>query len=332
MSDNRPARPRRTAPLAALLLLALVGCKSGADAPPADGSPKLTPVKVQLNWVPEPEFGGLYAAVEKGLYRNAGLDVEIIKGSAGVPSAQLAASGKVEFAVVTATEVIKLRARGAELVALYAQFRLSPRGFVVHAASPHATLEALWKSEATVVIEPGASYARWLDARFGGQKLQRVPASGSLAGFIADPRLGQAVYVFAEPVELEQRDVPVRILDVADTGFNPYEAVLATRRPYLEANRATVDAFVEATRRGWTAYLADPGPINAVMAELNPAMSKTAMDTSTRLAERYVRGTDPGPLGAMTTARWATLVDQLVQLGDVEANAAPPPDSLYLAQ
>ncbi len=312
-----------------LAALALPGCKSSSDAP-AGGEKAATKVSIQLNWVPEPEFGGLYAAVEKGIYAKAGLDVTIVKGSAGVPSAQLAASGKVEFAVVTGGEVVTLRARGAELVALYAQFRLSPRGIVVHKDSPHKSLESLWKSDSTVVLEPGLAFGKWLDSKFGGQALKRVPSTGNLAGFIADKALAQAVYVFAEPVELERRKVPVRILDVADTGFNPYEAVIVTRKAYLDSDKATVEAFVDATREGWKAYLADPGPINAVMAELNPAMSKAAMDTSVRLAERYIKGLDDGALGSMSTARWAALVDQLVQLGELKAGEAPNPDTLFL--
>lgn len=332
---------RPYSPLSLLFALCLaaslaVGCsskKKGADDPAA-ASPSAAPtkVRVQLNWVPEPEFGGLYAAVSKGLYAEAGLEVELIKGSAGVPAAQLAASGKVEFSVITGGEVVKLRARGAELVALYAQFVQSPRGIVVHGASPHTSLESLWKSDATVVLEPGLAFGRWLDAQYGGTHLKKVPSSGNLAGFIADPSLAQAVYVFAEPVELKRRDVPVRILDVADTGFNPYEAVLVTRRAYLDEQRAVVDAFVDATRAGWTAYLAEPGPINAMMAELNPAMSKEAMDISTTLAERYIRGSDGGPLGAMKTARWAKLVEQMVQLGEIGADEAPAPESLHYAR
>lgn len=324
--------PQRPALIRLLLLAAVtaplvVGCKSDRGGDGA-GAPKK--IRVQLNWVPEPEFGGLYAALHRGLYRDAGLDVELIKGSAGVPSAQLTASGKVEFGVVSGPEIVRLRARGGDLVALYAQFRTSPRGIVVHQDSPYKSLESLWKSDATVVLEPGLPFARWLDAQYGGQSLRRVPATGNLAGFIADKGLAQQVYVFAEPVELERRAVPVRILDVADTGYNPYEAVIATRREWLEADRATVDAFIGATRAGWQAYLSDPGPTNAVMAELNPAMSKEAMDASIRLATRYVQGADGGGPGTMTTARWAALVDQLVRLGELTADQAPPPDTLYV--
>ena len=37
-------------------------------------------------------------------------------------------------------------------------------------------------------------------------------------------------------------------------------------------------------------------------------------------------------LAERLTARWAALVDQLVQLGEIEADKAPNPNSLYLAR
>ena len=40
----------------------------------------LTPVTLQLNWFPEAEHGGYYAALVHGFFANEGLDVEIIPG------------------------------------------------------------------------------------------------------------------------------------------------------------------------------------------------------------------------------------------------------------
>jgi ABC-type nitrate/sulfonate/bicarbonate transport system substrate-binding protein len=48
-----------------------------------------TPIRLQLNWVPEPEFGGLYQAQEDGTFAKHGLDVDITPGGAGAPTWQL---------------------------------------------------------------------------------------------------------------------------------------------------------------------------------------------------------------------------------------------------
>ena len=62
-----------------LLTVAAVGVMFGCDrAAPNGGAPNaggpntakttaLTPITLQLDWVPEPEFGGLFAALQDGL-------------------------------------------------------------------------------------------------------------------------------------------------------------------------------------------------------------------------------------------------------------------------
>jgi hypothetical protein len=58
-------------------------------------------VSIALNWVPEPEFGGIYAAREGGAFGRHNLDVDIKPGGAGAPTWQQVASGKAEFGVAT---------------------------------------------------------------------------------------------------------------------------------------------------------------------------------------------------------------------------------------
>ncbi|MGN6798231.1 MAG: ABC transporter substrate-binding protein, partial [Gaiellaceae bacterium] len=46
----------------------------------AQAAPKLTHVTLQLKWVTQSQFAGYYAAVEKGYYKKAGLDVTLKVG------------------------------------------------------------------------------------------------------------------------------------------------------------------------------------------------------------------------------------------------------------
>lgn len=76
--------------IVAALALSLVfgsGCaKKAAPAAAGSAGPKQpAPVKLALDWVPEPEFGGFYAGREAGSYARHGLTVEIQGGGAGVP-------------------------------------------------------------------------------------------------------------------------------------------------------------------------------------------------------------------------------------------------------
>ncbi|MGA0164113.1 MAG: ABC transporter substrate-binding protein, partial [Bdellovibrionota bacterium] len=63
-------------------------------------------VDLILNWVPEPEFGGFYAAKELGFFEEKGLRVNIIPGGAGTPTIQMLATGKAQFVITSGSELI----------------------------------------------------------------------------------------------------------------------------------------------------------------------------------------------------------------------------------
>lgn len=284
------------------LSVATLGCRSKGGQ---------TPFAIQLNWVPEPEFGGFYEAQRLGLLEG----IELRAGSPGLPTAQLVASGKVDMGIVTADELLRLRSQSADLVGVYASFLKSPRGLVVHQGSPFQSLSELWQSSSTVGIEPGQAYVAWLDQRYGGRRLKRVPRPASLASFMEDPNFAQGIYVFAEGAELARRKVPVRIFPVAGSGYNPYEVLLATRASTLKSSAKRMAKIIEALREGWSSYLRDPAPSNARMAKLNPAMSAQTMMQAAVLLKDYVQAKPGDALGAMTLARWEELAGQMQGLG-----------------
>lgn len=317
-----------------LLLLGLAGCGSHDDArpgAPAGGAAPAAPVAVrlQLNWVPEPEFGGIYAAQLAGDFAAEGLAVEIVKGGPGVAAPQLAASGKVEFAVVGGEQVVTLRGQGGELVGLYAIYQDDPMGVMVHEASPHATIESLWKSAATVACETNLTWVKALNRRLGPSTMTFVPHTGSLAEFAADASRAQQCFVFSEPVALGLQGVRTRVFLAKESGFNAYNSVVAAGAAYVAAHGDVCERMVRALQRGWQRYLDDPSAANREMARLNTAMTAEAMDAAALRQAPLVRSADTERLGlgAMTEARWADIAGQLRELGTI--TEAPPAASLF---
>jgi NitT/TauT family transport system substrate-binding protein len=309
--------PRACRPMAALLVAGALAaaCGEGPDRGDADAA-----VRLQLNWVPEPEFGGIYAAELGGAFREAGLAVEILKGGPGVPAPQLLAAGQVEFAVISSDELLLLNAKGGDLVAIFAIFQHDPMAIMVHASSPWDSLESLWGSDATVACDSNAPYVAFLDRRYGGERLRRVAHQGSVASFTNDPRLAQQCFVFSEPVTLELAGVPTRVFPVGASGYDPYRAVVAVRRETLETRRELCERMAEALRAGWRAYLDAPAAANAVMSELNPAMGVEAMDLAAVRQAPFIETdlTRRHELGWMEASRWRQLAEQLQSIGLLE--------------
>src|SRR5207249_4592205 len=54
-------------------------------------------IRLALNWKPDPQFGGFYAAP----YQKHSLDVQILPGGAGTPSVQMIGAGSAEFGIVS---------------------------------------------------------------------------------------------------------------------------------------------------------------------------------------------------------------------------------------
>ena len=80
----------------ALLTLAACGSEPEKKAPAADTQPK---VQLALNWFPEAEHGGFYAAAVHGYYEAQGVAVEILGGGPDAPVIQRVATGAVAFGV-----------------------------------------------------------------------------------------------------------------------------------------------------------------------------------------------------------------------------------------
>jgi NitT/TauT family transport system substrate-binding protein len=319
----------RVALFASLLLVLLVGCSKQEEAPaPSPGEPAKVPLTLALNWVPEPEFGGFYAGKQSGAYAKEGIELTIQGGGAGVPVVQMVATGKVDFGIAGADEVLSARARGADVVALYAVFQKSPQGIMAHASRGAKSLADVFAS-GTLAIEPGLPYAAFLKKKYGFDKLKVVPYDGGVARFLADPEFAQQCFVTSEPIAAKKQGGDPQVFLVADEGFDPYLAVVIARRAFVTEKKDLARAFVRATREGWKAYLADPKPANALMAPLNRSMDAEAFAAASEAqrplietAETKARG-----LGVMTKERWQALGAELLALG-LLPQAVPPEDVL----
>jgi NitT/TauT family transport system substrate-binding protein len=126
---------------AVLSLAALLGVACGSDAKSSSGNtstggglavdvakctkPTGAKVKLQLQWVTQAQFGGYYAAVDKGFYKDAGLDVQIVEGGVDIPPQKTLASGAVDFAISWVPKALAEREAGAKVTDIAQIFQRS---------------------------------------------------------------------------------------------------------------------------------------------------------------------------------------------------------------
>lgn len=281
--------------------------------------------KVALNWKPDPQFGGFYAAP----YEKYDLPVELLPGGAGTPTVQMIGAGTAEFGVVSADELIVARSKGNDVVALFAVYQNCPQGIMVRASRNLTSIEDVLK-EGTLALQRGLPYARIIEKKFGFNKVRIVPSpGGDISVFLSDEKFAQQCFVVSEPLAARKRGVAVKVFPVSDTGYNPYTTVLAASGGTVRKNPEFVKKMVAAVREGWRTYLDDPKPANERMRVLNPSMDAETFTEVAEAQQPYIETAQTGRdhLGLMTKERWDTLGRQLAELGDIPK--APPAEECF---
>ena len=316
------SKPRRFLVLISLLgltLLLVQGCGVKRQVEP-EGE-RLEAVTLMLNWYPEGEHGGFYAAKELGIFERYGLDVTIRAGGPNAPVAQELVSGRAQFAVGNADDVLLFRNQEVPVVALMAPLQNTPRCVLVRANSGVTRLSEL--SGFVLQANVGRPFLNFMRAEGLLEGIQVVPYGGSVATLISTDKTAIQAYSFSEPFVAREQGIEVRALMLSDVGFNPYASCLLADEGYIAANSDVVGRMVVACREGWQQYLQSPDRTNAAILKEN-SQGLTADALTFGVAELKLLclpdGMSADKLGQMSAERWEQLVEQLVKLKLIDAS------------
>lgn len=316
----------------------LLGC-SGSPSDPAaaqnatatDDRPTTTKVTLQLNWFPEAEHGGYYAALVHGYYEAQGLEVTVIPGGPGIPVTTQVANGQVTFGVSNAQNVALAWAQEAKTVAVMAPLQHSPRCIMVHAESGIRNFDDL--KNVTLSMNASSSFSLFLQKAVPLTNVKIVPYTGNVAQFLLNKDFAQQAYVFSEPfVARSQGAEPVNLM-VSDLGFDPYTSVLITHPDVIASQPALVRRMVAASIRGWQTYLNDPQATNEYIHRLNEDMGLDVLEFGAREIKALCidAETPLNKIGQMTGERWGKLVNQLEDVDALE-NGRVDPQAIFTTQ
>ncbi|MEP6639035.1 MAG: ABC transporter substrate-binding protein [Chloroflexota bacterium] len=109
-------------------MLVLAACSgSGGSSPGAGGSSAaLKPIRLQLQWFPQAQFAGYFAALDKGYYKDQGFDVTILPGAVEIVPATVVAGGQAEFGISWVPRMLAPRESGADGIVIAQIFQRSP--------------------------------------------------------------------------------------------------------------------------------------------------------------------------------------------------------------
>lgn len=307
-----------TLAMLSLFACCVSGCKSRKD----QNRNGLTPLLLQLDWYPQPEHGGFFAAQQLGFYREEGLDVTILPLPQYGSVAQQVAGGKADIGLGSSDQILEWDSNGLPLIAIAATMQHDPQAIMVHKDSPIRDFTDL--EGHTIAAQTGATWLKYVVSRYRLRNVRQVPSTLSIANFLADNDYVQQIFVTSEPFFADQARTQVRTLLISSSGYDPYR-VQFTTRAFAAQHPDIIQKFARASIRGWQEYLKNPDHINAHLLALNPALNpqQEAFSAKALLAGGFVFDSRDGAsqIGRMTAARWNASASQLKQLGIIPANA-----------
>ncbi|MFN0029864.1 MAG: ABC transporter substrate-binding protein [Acidimicrobiales bacterium] len=298
----------------------------GADG---GGTRKVT---VVLDWTPNTNHSGLYLALAKGFYADAGLEVELIEPDANGGLAQLAA-GNAQFAVTSAEYLLPARAEGADVVSVAAILAHNTSSLVIPADRGVKTAKDL--EGKTYGGFGGPLEKALLDTMVscaGGDpaKVNHVEVGNVDYRIGLDSKDYDAVWVFdgwdvIRLRDLEGMDITtLPFYGAGDASCVPdwYTPLLASSAEVAKEDPQLVQDFLAATAAGYELARTDPAEAAKALLAAAPELDAELVNRSAVfLADKY--GDRNQPWGVQDADNWTTFAAFLVDAGLLKASVQP---------
>ncbi len=287
-------------------------------AAPANLPTKLDPVRVQLKWVHQFQFAGYYAALEKGFYREAGLDVSLVEAQPGLNTEDQVLSGAVDFGVGSSS-ILLLRAQGKPVVVLAVIFQHSPSILLALRDTGIDTIHDLIGK--TIMIEPNAAAnLGYLRAEGVLDKIRIVRQSFDLNDLISGKVAALSSFSTNEPYTLKKAGIPYREFFPRDGGVDFYGDNLYTTEQQIVEHPERVKAFRQATLRGWSYAMAHVDEmVDLIHAKYAPGRAPDALRFEAQELGKVMER-DLIEVGYMNAGRWRHIAEVYARLGMLPEN------------
>ncbi|MGN0468901.1 MAG: ABC transporter substrate-binding protein [Acutalibacteraceae bacterium] len=252
--------------IAVLLALVLVFSFAACGGNGENSNTEKQKITVCLDYTPNTNHTGLYVALQKGYYDEAGLDVTIVQPPED-GSVLMCASGQAQFAI-------------KEQDGLAATFASDdPLGVTAVAAILQHNTSGIMSRKGDGITSPkgleGKTYSTWdspieqamikyVMEKDGGDfsKVNLIPYNVTSDVDAIANKDTDAIWVFYgwAGIQAEVENIPMDYFDFAsmDSVLDFYTPVIIANNDYLESNPDTAKAFLEATSKGYNFAVQNP--------------------------------------------------------------------------
>lgn len=308
--------------------LALSGC-SGSSGSKTNGASNggLTKVDLMLNWYPYGEHAPFYYGLEKGIFEEHGIDLNIQAGQGSTKTAQAVGQDRVDFGWADAPAVLSNIDKGVGIKSLGVFLQTTPSAVQVFADSGIESPQDL--KGKTIAVSAGdaptTAFPMYLDAvglSDDDVKQQNLDPAGKISAMLAGKVDGLIGFAHDQgPTVAEKSGKEVRYLRYSDAGLNFYSNGLIASDATIKDDPDLVREMVAATSEAFSAASEDPDAAVKSMVGKDPQMPVESVlndqwnETIKVLSTDSTEGKAPGTNDA---ADWENTLKVLSEAGLIE--------------
>lgn len=308
----------RTVFLSLLGAVFIAACAHAASA--ADAS-----LSLRLNWKMKGEFTPFVVAVEKGYFKEEGLDVTVNEGSGATQALQTVASGQDDIAYVPSIQLIKAINQGMPVKVVATVVKIDPMGMVAKSSiklstpadlegrtveiSPVSTLSQIWEA-----------FARKNNIDVSKVNVVRAAPSARFNLLLSDKVdiLGDVFLTNEYPILQSKVDGKMNTLRVSDWGFRLLGYTLVANAKLISEKPDLIKRFNAAAMKAYKFTIENPDEASAIAAKAYPDVlnENTTKAQVAQLVDFLKRG-EPAQLFVGDDAGWTRTLDILKSSGAI---------------
>ena len=277
----------------------------------------LESVTLQLKWTHAFQFAGYYAAIEKGYYRDAGLEVAIREASPKTDPVSEVVDGRAQYGVGTSGLLLS-RASGEPVVALAVIFQQSP--YEIFASPQIHTLQDLVGKRLMLEPQTEELLALLKKEDVPIEAIQLLPHSFDAGGLMRGEAEAISGYISNEPYYFLQAGFMYQTFSPRSAGIDFYGDNLFTSEQELRDHPARVRAFRAASLKGWQYARSHRNEmIDLIRSRYS---QQNSVDFLHFEADKMIPLLQPDliEIGYMNPQRWRHIADTYAELGLLPAD------------
>ena len=276
-------------------------------------------VTVQLKWIHQAQFAGLYIADKKGFYAEENINVTLIPGGPEITEEIIPdlVKGDSDFAITSGDRLLQARSEGKPVIAIAAIFQKNPYVYLSLKESGIQRPQDL-AGKKIMVAPDGELLHTALLGRLGidSNDVELIPYTRDVVPLTIGQIDAHMVYRTGTGLAFDETEYEFNVIWVDDYGIRGYADTIVVTEQLVQQNPELVERFLRATLKGWRSTIENPDEAVDMTLQYDATLSR---DRQARMmvVQTPIIHTGQCNIGWMEENIWQGLYDILLDGGAI---------------